>query len=114
MNKLDRQEVGISFPAEKEKSHRDGLIHTLGAPEKGHEEGEFRSRLQVSPHSLQQLNLKPPSGRETESLRDLQWDFRDAQGTRVTWGPRETRPVWVLGRTQSEFYCVHANPCLGA
>lgn len=49
MNKLDGQEIGTSVPAEKEKSHREAMMHTLGAPEKGHQEGEFRSRLQVSP-----------------------------------------------------------------
>lgn len=48
MNKLDRQEVDIPVLAGKEKSHRDGLKHTLGAAEKGNQEGEFRSRLHVS------------------------------------------------------------------
>lgn len=48
MNKLDRQEVDIPVLAGKEKSHRDGLKHTLGAAEKGNQEGEFRSRMQVS------------------------------------------------------------------
>lgn len=48
MNKLDKQEADISVPAEKEKSHRDALMHKLGASEKGKQEGKFRSRLQVS------------------------------------------------------------------
>lgn len=48
MNKLDRQEVDIPVHEGKEKSHRDGLMHTVGAPEKGNQEGGFRSRLQVS------------------------------------------------------------------
>lgn len=64
MNKLDSQDVDMPVTAEKEKSHRDALIHILGAPEKGNQEGEFRSRLLAStPSSL------PTAAKSETSIR---------------------------------------------
>lgn len=88
MNKLDKQEVDISVPAEKEESYRDALIHHPGRSRKRQPGGGVQIQATAvlpCPHFQQQPNLKPPPGRETESLEDSQWDFRDAWGTCVTW-----------------------------
>lgn len=69
MNKLDRQEIDISVPAEKEKSHR---YAPLGAPEKGNQEREFRSRLQVSSHVSTSYSSQIRNLHEEERLSHFQ------------------------------------------